>query len=84
MVKKEKYTYEDLLVIMRTLRGENGCAWDLKQTHESLLPNLLEESYEVIDAIKKGDQESLKEELGDLLLQSYFIQELPKKIRNLQ
>ncbi|NLK97591.1 nucleoside triphosphate pyrophosphohydrolase [Defluviitalea saccharophila] len=72
MVKKEKYTYEDLLVIMRTLRGENGCAWDLKQTHESLLPNLLEESYEVIDAIKKGDQESLKEELGDLLLQIVF------------
>lgn len=72
MEKKEKYTYEDILEIMGILRGKNGCSWDLKQTHESLLPNLLEESYEVIDAIKKGSKSSLKEELGDLLLQIVF------------
>ena len=72
MEKKEKYTYDDLLEIMKTLRSENGCPWDLKQTHESLLPNLLEETYEVIDAIKKDNRNSLKEELGDLLLQIVF------------
>jgi len=72
MEKKEKYTYDDLLETMKTLRSENGCPWDLKQTHESLLPNLLEETYEVIDAIKKDNRNSLKEELGDLLLQIVF------------
>ena len=53
MKKKEKYTYDDLLEIMRILRSENGCPWDRKQTHESILPNLLEETFEVIDAVKK-------------------------------
>ena len=72
MEKKEKYTYDDLLEIMKTLRSDNGCPWDLKQTHESLLHNLLEETYQVIDAIKKDNRNSLKEELGDLLLQIVF------------
>jgi MazG family protein len=55
--------------IIATLRGPQGCPWDLKQTHESLRPYLLEESYELIDAIDSGKDEAIAEELGDVLLQ---------------
>ncbi|NLK22159.1 MAG: nucleoside triphosphate pyrophosphohydrolase [Epulopiscium sp.] len=72
MQKKERYSYDDLLEIIKILRGKDGCPWDMEQTHESLLSNLLEETYEVIDAIKKKNKEALKEELGDLLLQVIF------------
>lgn len=67
-----KYTMQDLIDIMAALRGENGCPWDKAQTHESLKPFLLEEAYEVIDAIDRGDANDLTEELGDLLLQIVF------------
>lgn len=68
----KRYSYKDLVDIVARLRGKDGCPWDIKQTHESLLPNLLEETYEVIDAISNKDPESMKEELGDLLLQVIF------------
>ncbi|MCR4723477.1 MAG: MazG family protein [Eubacteriales bacterium] len=55
--------------IIGKLRGENGCPWDSVQTHESLTPYVIEEAYEVVDAIDKKDMDSLCEELGDLLLQ---------------
>lgn len=58
--------------IMHRLRAPGGCAWDAKQTHESLTPHLIEEAYETIDTIKRKDYEHLKEELGDLLLQVVF------------
>ena len=62
--------------IVRTLRSENGCPWDIQQTHESLKPECIEEAAEVISAINiydaTGDAENLKEELGDLLLQVIF------------
>lgn len=64
-----KYTFDDLKDIMRTLRSENGCPWDRRQTHESLIPCLEEEAGEVIDAIRHNDPENLCEELGDLLFQ---------------
>ena len=67
---KERYTFEDLKGIMKELRQK--CPWDRKQTHESLKKYLIEETYEVIDAIDKKDWEALKEELGDLLLQPVF------------
>ena len=63
---------DELLAIMARLRGKGGCAWDIEQTHESLIPYLIEESYEVIDAIRNKDTENLREELGDLLLQVVF------------
>ena len=66
---KERYTFEDLKSIMRILRSEDGCPWDRKQTHESLIPCLKEEAGEVIDAIEAQDMENLCEELGDLLFQ---------------
>lgn len=63
---------ERLLDIMRRLRGPDGCPWDREQSLETLKKNLVEETYEVIDAIDSGDRETLQEELGDLLLQIVF------------
>ncbi len=60
---------EELLNKVAQLRSSDGCAWDRKQTHESLIPYLIEESAEVQDAILSGNKEALKEELGDLLYQ---------------
>jgi XTP/dITP diphosphohydrolase len=60
----------DLVSVMDTLRRE--CPWDRKQTHESLVPYLLEESYELADAIADGDTDALREELGDVLMQIAF------------
>jgi tetrapyrrole methylase family protein/MazG family protein len=70
MAKKKEF--ERLIGIMDTLRSKNGCPWDKKQTHKTLLPYLLEEAYEVIEAINNNDTENLREELGDLLLQVVF------------
>lgn len=71
-MKKEKYSFEDFKGIMETLLGNNGCPWDKAQTHESLRRYMIEECYEVVDAIDKGDNENLCEELGDVLLQVVF------------
>jgi XTP/dITP diphosphohydrolase len=62
----------DLVAVMDTLRGPGGCPWDAEQTHVSLLPYLLEETHEVIEAVERGDRDHLVEELGDLLLQVVF------------
>ena len=61
-----------LLDLMATLRGEAGCPWDRQQTHPSLVPYLVEEAYELIEAIETGSDDALREELGDLLLQVVF------------
>lgn len=73
---KSKYNIEDLLVIMKLLRGEGGCPWDREQTHESIKKNFIEETYEVIEAINKNDKDLLLEELGDVLMQVVFHTEL--------
>src|SRR5436309_15232490 len=64
--------FERLLEIMRRLREPGGCPWDLEQTRASLKPFLVEETYEVLEAIESGEAEALREELGDLLLQGVF------------
>ncbi len=64
--------FKQLLEIMNTLRSPGGCPWDREQTHASLKPYCIEEAYEVIDAIEKGDDSELASELGDLLLQVVF------------
>lgn len=69
---ESKYDFSDLIDITKRLRGENGCPWDIKQTHESIRHELLEESYEVIKAIDGNDVENLVEELGDLIFQVAF------------
>jgi tetrapyrrole methylase family protein/MazG family protein len=61
--------FQELVDVVKRLRGPNGCPWDREQTPESLRPCLLEETYEVLDAIGRGDPQALEEELGDLLLQ---------------
>lgn len=73
---KEAYDINDLLNIMKILRSENGCAWDREQDHRSIQMNVLEEAYEVMEAIEAEDSDLLKEELGDLLLQVVFHTEL--------
>lgn len=70
--KKAAKNFEQLTETMLRLRAPDGCKWDKAQTHESLIKCLQEESQEVIDAINNKDNDNLKEELGDLLLQVVF------------
>lgn len=72
-------SFYELVRVMERLRAENGCPWDRKQTHESLKPCLIEETYEVISAIDSGNDDELKEELGDLLLQIVFHAQIAKE-----
>ena len=74
-----KYTFNDLVDIMARLRSENGCPWDRQQTTHSLLPYLVEESCEFIDAAQDGDKEHMCEELGDVLLQVVFHAQVMKE-----
>jgi len=64
--------FDQLVEVMRRLRGDGGCPWDRQQTRESLTPFLLEETHEVLEAIEVGRPDALKEELGDLLFQVIF------------
>lgn len=65
-------SFDDLVQLMAKLRAPDGCPWDRKQTHESLKPYLVEEAYEVLEAIDHTDITRLREELGDVLLQVIF------------
>ena len=69
LTEKTRWDAQDLLSLMRILRGENGCPWDRKQTHSSLRPFLIEEAYETALAIDEGNYEHVADELGDVLLQ---------------
>src|SRR5699024_10074464 len=71
-INKKTFDFNDLLDIMLMLRSEDGCPWDIEQTHESIRDSVIEEAYEVVDAIDGGDIDGLVEELGDLLLQVIF------------
>ena len=80
--QKEKYDINDLLEIMRLLRAPGGCPWDAQQTHMSIRKNLIEETYEVIEAIDKDDKELMTEELGDLLMQVVFHSQMEQEAGN--
>jgi len=67
-----KSDFNDLVALMARLRGPQGCPWDRKQTAASLKPFLVEECYEVVDALEEGSPDKIKEELGDLLFQIIF------------
>lgn len=71
--------FQKLVEVMEKLRSQEGCPWDREQTHQSIASNLIEEAYEVVDAIKAGDDVSLKEELGDLLLQVVFHSQIARE-----
>lgn len=64
--------FDKLVAIMNRLRDDNGCPWDREQTSESLKPFLIEEAYEVLEAIEENDEKKVKEELGDLFYQILF------------
>lgn len=66
------YSFEDLVLITELLRAPGGCPWDMEQDHHSVRNNLIEETYEVVEAIDREDPVHLREELGDLLLQVVF------------
>lgn len=66
---KDKYDFEDLKRIVWQLRAPDGCPWDREQTHESMHDCLIEEAFEVIEAVNNKDVENLREELGDVMLQ---------------
>lgn len=70
---------ERLLHIMATLRGPDGCPWDRAQTLASLRPYLLEETYEALDALDRGDADALREELGDLLFEIVFLSRIAEE-----
>ncbi len=72
LTEKQRFSLYDLDEILRILRGENGCPWDKAQTPESIMKNTVEETYELLDAIKSGDDIAVSEEVGDLLLQAFF------------
>ena len=72
MIDSPGHLFEELLDIMRRLRGPDGCPWDREQTRTSLKAYLIEETYEVIEAIESGHATPLEEELGDLLFQVVF------------
>ncbi len=77
--EKEKYTYDDLVALLRILRAPGGCPWDAEQTHESIRKNFIEETYETVEAINKQDPAMLREELGDVLLQIMLHAEMERE-----
>ena len=79
LMKLERYSFDELVQIMRILQGPGGCPWDREQTHESLRPFMLEETYEAIDAINQGDTDHLYDELGDILMQVVMQAEIGRK-----
>ena len=64
--------FKDLTALVKTLRGKNGCPWDQKQTPRSMITQLIEETYELLDAIGSEDSEAVCEELGDVLFSHLF------------
>ena len=72
---------EKLIALVAQLRGENGCPWDREQTRETLKPMLIEEAFEVLDALDASDSDNLKEELGDLLFQVVFHAQIAREKR---
>ena len=72
LLSKEAYRFDDLVSVVEILRSDIGCPWDREQTHKSLRKDLIEETYEVIEAIDTEDPKLMREELGDVLLQVVF------------
>ena len=71
-------TFDDLVNLMKTLRGPNGCPWDREQQLPDLKPFVIEEAYEVVDAIDRDDRRALLEEVGDMILEAVFIAEITR------
>ncbi|HEX2832771.1 MAG TPA: nucleoside triphosphate pyrophosphohydrolase [Thermoanaerobaculia bacterium] len=74
-----KRSFDELVQLMTRLRGPDGCPWDRKQTLPDLKPFIIEEAYEVVDAIDRDDRASLTEEVGDMLLEAVFVAEITRE-----
>ena len=72
LLRRTRFTYDDLLSILRLLRAPDGCPWDRVQTHESIRQNMIEEAYELVDAVDSKDDSKICEETGDVLMQGAF------------
>lgn len=72
LLDKQQYDFDDLILLVEVLRSEQGCPWDREQDHHSIRKDLIEETYEVVEAIDTDDPVLLREELGDVLLQVVF------------
>ena len=77
--ENQKDGFRFLVNTVRTLRDPGGCPWDAEQTHQSLRPNLLEEAYEMLEAIEDADANALEEELGDVLIQIIFHADIARR-----
>ncbi|MBO5897661.1 MAG: MazG family protein [Clostridia bacterium] len=77
---QENYNFQDLCDVVTILRGEGGCPWDREQDHHSVRKGMIEECYEVVEAIDRDDPELLREELGDVLLQVVFHADMEKDV----
>lgn len=75
----KKYSFEDLLKIVEKLRMPGGCPWDIEQTHDSIKHNIIEEGYELIEALESENPEKMADESGDLLLQVIFHAQIAKE-----
>ncbi len=78
LLSKSSYNFNDLCDVVTILRGEGGCPWDREQDHHSIRKGMIEECYEVVEAIDRDDTELLREELGDVLLQIVFHSDMEK------
>ncbi len=72
LLEKKRFSFADFVSILKRLRAPDGCPWDRVQTHESIRINLIEEAYELVDAIDLKDGEKMREECGDVLMQAIF------------
>lgn len=72
LLAKQTFTYEDCVDVLAILRAPNGCPWDAAQTHKSIVKNVIEEAYELANALESENLDNIKEELGDLLMQVLF------------
>ncbi len=72
LLKKTRFDYNDLVSVLRLLRAPDGCPWDRAQTHESIRANMIEEAYELVDAVDSKDDLKILEEAGDVLMQAAF------------
>ena len=78
LTERQVFSYQDCADILTILCGENGCPWDRAQTHKSIIKNVIEEAYELADALEKEDTDHTVEELGDLLMQVLFHLEIAR------
>lgn len=80
LLEKERFDFNDLREVMRVLRAPGGCPWDAEQDHKSIREDLIEETYEVVEAIDTDNRALLREELGDVLLQVVFHTQIEEEV----